>query len=50
MIDWLKYNHFKITDVVILGYKESPFTMLIGKQLSDGKYKPFANVEFGFKP
>lgn len=48
--DWLKYKHFKIADVVILGYKENPFTMLVGKQLSNGKYKPLANVEFGFKP
>ncbi|MGE6515216.1 DNA ligase [Lysinibacillus sphaericus] len=48
--DWLKYKHFKITDVVILGYKESPFTMLVGTRLSNGKYKPLANVEFGFKP
>lgn len=48
--DWLKYKHFKIANVVILGYKENPFTMLVGKQLSNGKYKPLANVEFGFKP
>lgn len=48
--EWLKYKHFKIADVVILGYKENPFTMLVGKQLSSGKYKPLANVEFGFKP
>ncbi|MFY2307626.1 DNA ligase [Lysinibacillus fusiformis] len=48
--DWLKYKHFKITNVVILGYKENPFTMVVGKQLSNGKYKPLANVEFGFKP
>lgn len=24
--------------------------MVVGKQLSNGKYKPLANVEFGFKP
>lgn len=48
--DWLKYKHFKITDAVILGYKENPFSMLVGKQLSNGKYKSLANVEFGFKP
>ncbi|AVK87044.1 DNA ligase [Lysinibacillus sp. B2A1] len=48
--DWLKYKHFKVMDVTILGYKENPFTMLVGKQLSNGKYKPLANVEFGFKP
>jgi len=48
--DWLKFKHFKITDAVILGYKENPFTMLVGTQLSNGKIKPLANVEFGFKP
>ncbi|WP_369595784.1 ATP-dependent DNA ligase [Lysinibacillus pakistanensis] len=48
--DWLKYKHFKVMDVTILGYKENPFTMLVGKQSSNGKYKPLANVEFGFKP
>lgn len=37
-------------DTVILGYKENPFAMVVGKQLSNGKYKPLANVEFGFKP
>lgn len=47
---WLKYKHFKVMDVVILGYKESPFTMVVGTQLSNGKYRPVANVEFGFKP
>ena len=24
--------------------------MLVGEQFSNGKYKPLANVEFGFKP
>ncbi|AUS89080.1 DNA ligase [Lysinibacillus sp. YS11] len=47
--DWLKYKHFKIIDTVILGYKENPFTMLVGTQIN-GKYKPLANVEFGLKP
>ncbi|MCL1700771.1 DNA ligase [Lysinibacillus sp. Bpr_S20] len=47
---WLKYKHFKVMDVVILGYKENPFTMIVGTQLSNGKYRPVANVEFGFKP
>lgn len=47
--DWLKYKHFKVMDTVILGYKENPFTMLVGTQIN-GKYKPLANVEFGFKP
>lgn len=48
--DWLKYKHFKIMQAVILGYKENPFTVLVGEQVSNGKYKPLANVEFGFKP
>jgi len=47
--DWLKYKHFKVMDTVILGYKENPFTMLVGTQIN-GKYKPLANVEFGFEP
>lgn len=48
--DWLKYKHFKYMDVVILGYKENPFTMIVGIQSSNGKYRPVASVEFGFKP
>ncbi|WP_254636021.1 DNA ligase [Lysinibacillus sp. GbtcB16] len=48
--DWLKYKHFKLMDVVILGYKENPFTMIVGVNLSNGKYRPVASVEFGFKP
>lgn len=48
--DWLKYKHFKVIETVILGYKEYPFTVLVGGQLSNGKFKPLANVEFGFKP
>ncbi|MFJ3388841.1 DNA ligase [Lysinibacillus sp. NPDC086135] len=47
--NWLKYKHFKVMDVVILGYKENPFTMIVGTQLSNGKYRPIASVEFGFK-
>ncbi|MGG2105570.1 DNA ligase [Lysinibacillus pakistanensis] len=47
--DWLKYKHFKIMDVTILGYKENPFAMIVGTH-SKGKYKPVASVEFGFKP
>lgn len=47
--DWLKFKHFKYMDVVILGYKENPFTMIVGSQSSNGKYRPVANVEFGFK-
>jgi len=48
--DWLKYKHFKIADVVILGYKENPFTMVVGTSNSNGNYKAIASVEFGFKP
>lgn len=48
--DWLKYKHFKIADVVILGYKENPFTMVVGTLNSNGNYKAIASVEFGFKP
>ncbi|WKT76930.1 ATP-dependent DNA ligase [Lysinibacillus fusiformis] len=48
--DWLKYKHFKVMDTVILGYKENPFAMVVGKQLSNGNYKALAKVEFGFKP
>jgi len=47
--DWLKYKHFKVMDVTILGYKENPFTMIVGVK-SNSKYRPVASVEFGFKP
>ena len=47
--DWLKYKHFKIADVVILGYSEFPFTMLVGTPMKNGQYKAVANVELGFK-
>ena len=47
--DWLKFKHFKYMDVVILGYKENPFTMIVGSQSSNSKYRPVASVEFGFK-
>ncbi|WP_161785568.1 hypothetical protein [Lysinibacillus fusiformis] len=36
-------------DTVILGYKENPFTMIVGNK-SKGKYRPVASVEFGFEP
>lgn len=48
--DWLKYKHFKVMETVILGYKENPFIMVVGIQSKNGKYRPLANVEFGFKP
>lgn len=47
--DWLKYKHFKITDAIILGFKESPFALIVGIRLKNGKDRPIANVEFGFK-
>lgn len=46
--DWLKYKHFKIVETVILGYSESPFSMIVGNRLDNGKYKQLANIEFGF--
>ncbi len=48
--DWLKFKHFKVMDTIILGYKENPFTMIVGVQSSSSKFRPVANVEFGFKP
>jgi bifunctional non-homologous end joining protein LigD len=48
--DWLKFKHFKQTPAIILGYKENPFTMIVGQFVGKGKPKPVASVEFGFKP
>jgi len=47
--DWLKYKHFKVTNAVILGFKENPFTMIVGERSKNGQYRPIASVEFGFK-
>lgn len=47
--DWKKIKHFKIAQTVILGYKENPFTMIVGTRLKNGQYKAIANVENGFK-
>lgn len=47
--NWLKYKHFKIIETVILAYKENPFSILVGIELENGRYKRLANVEFGFK-
>ncbi|PIJ95853.1 DNA ligase [Lysinibacillus sphaericus] len=44
--DWLKYKHFKTIETAILGYKENPFTLIVGLA---GNYKSIAKVEFGFK-
>ncbi len=44
--DWLKYKHFKIIKTTILGYKEEPFSLVVGLA---GNYKSIAQVEFGFK-
>ncbi|MEV6689055.1 MULTISPECIES: hypothetical protein [Bacillati] len=46
--DWLKYKHFKITDAVVLGFSEKPFSMVVGTQMTNGKFKRIANIEFGF--
>ncbi|ADU28471.1 DNA ligase [Evansella cellulosilytica] len=48
--NWLKHKHFKRLDTVIMGYKENPFTMIVGSTFSNGKLKPVAQVEFGFNP
>lgn len=48
--DWLKYKHFKILpNAIIMGYKENPFSLIVGSRLENGKMKVLANVEFGFK-
>lgn len=46
--DWLKYKHFKITDAVVLGFSEKPFSMVVGSKMTNGKFKRIANIEFGF--
>jgi len=48
--DWLKYKHFKMTETIILGYIEKPFSMLVGTKSKNGYNKVVANLEFGFKP
>ncbi|WCK57371.1 DNA ligase (plasmid) [Aneurinibacillus sp. Ricciae_BoGa-3] len=48
--DWIKYKFYKFMDTVILGYKENPFTMIVGCQFKTVKNKAIASVEFGFKP
>lgn len=45
----IKHKHFKFTQSVILGYKENPFTTIVGSTVRD-KMIPVAQVEFGFKP
>lgn len=47
--DWLKFKHFKLTNMIIIGYKEKPFTMLVGYYSESGRIKAVASVEFGFK-
>lgn len=48
--DWLKIKHFKTTNATILGFKEQPFSLVVGTQMQNGHYRPLATVEFGFKP
>ncbi|KYD11426.1 hypothetical protein B4102_2154 [Heyndrickxia sporothermodurans] len=48
--EWIKHKHFKRAKAVIMGYKEMPFTMIVGSNFRNGKVRPIAKVEFGFKP
>ncbi len=48
--DWLKIKHFKTIDVMILGYRTTPFGLVIGLNFRTVKNKPVGVVEFGFKP
>ncbi|MFD1608736.1 DNA ligase [Oceanobacillus luteolus] len=45
--EWLKYKHFKRMKTIILGYKENPFSMIVGMK-QNGNITPVAQVEFGF--
>lgn len=47
--EWLKYKHFKRMNTVIMGYKEKPFTMIVGSTNQKEKVIPIAQIEFGFK-
>jgi len=47
--NWLKFKHFKYINAVIMGYKENPFTLIVGVYVSN-KLKPVASLEFGIKP
>lgn len=48
--EWVKHKHFKRMNTVILGYKENPFTMIVGNTFPNGTIRPVATVEFGFEP
>lgn len=48
--EWIKHKHFKRKNTIILGYKENPFTLIVGAWFPEGIIKPIAQVEFGFKP
>jgi bifunctional non-homologous end joining protein LigD len=48
--DWLKIKHFKLIDTIILGYRESPFQIIVGLNFRTAKNKAVATVEFGFSP
>lgn len=47
---WKKIKTWKSLDVVILGYRQSPFALVVGEPRRDGTYRPLAEVEFGFRP
>ncbi|MCR8635171.1 DNA ligase [Paenibacillus radicis (ex Xue et al. 2023)] len=47
--DWLQINHVKTVDVLILGYRTSPFGLVIGLNFRTVKNKPVGVVELGFK-
>ncbi|MFD0677780.1 MULTISPECIES: ATP-dependent DNA ligase [unclassified Paenibacillus] len=47
--DWLQINHVKTVDVLILGYRTSPFGLIIGLNFRTVKNKPVGVVELGFK-
>ncbi|MEC0229023.1 ATP-dependent DNA ligase [Paenibacillus alba] len=46
--DWLKMKHDKTIDVMILGYREEPFSLVIGLHFRTVKNKPVGVVSDGF--
>lgn len=48
--DWLKIKHFKTIDVMILGYKDNPFELIIGLNFRTVQNKPVGVVELECKP
>ncbi|NOU92433.1 DNA ligase [Paenibacillus sp. LMG 31456] len=47
--DWLKINHVKTVDVLILGYRTNPFGLVIGLNFRTVRNKPVGVVEDGFE-